>query len=71
MPGSDLLFQVLIILIPTAIGAALYFISGMVMNVRFLGKTLIESMVPVLAGAISFGVAFALMMFLRLSFLNR
>ncbi len=71
MPGSDLLFQALIILIPAAIGAALYFIAGMVMNVRFLNKTLSESMVPVLAGAISFGVTFGLMMLLRLFFLNR
>lgn len=71
MPSSDLLFQTLIILIPVVTGMAAYFIVGIVVSTRFLGKTLVRSIVPVMAGAIGFGVGFALVMLVRLSLLNR
>jgi hypothetical protein len=58
---TDLRIQ---ILLPTVIGASAFLITSLAIWLGFEQRTWMEAILPVLAGALSFAIAFALVRFL-------
>ena len=54
---ADLQIQ---ILLPTAVGVSAFLITGLALGLGFEQRTWMEAILPVLAGTLSFAIAFAL-----------
>jgi hypothetical protein len=61
---ADLWIQ---ILLPTVVGASAFLITGLALGLGFEQRTWMEAILPVLAGTLSFTIAFVLVRFLAFS----